>query len=261
MRFETELKFAKRLARQAGEIMLKYFDHEPETEIKDDNTPVTIADKEINQMVIDEVKKHFPEDGIYGEEISFEKDRQRLWVCDPIDGTASYAMSIPTAMFSLALVINGRSVLGVAYDPFVDKMYEAILGQGAFCNGKKLQVNSNRLGKTSRVNVDWWAGAEYDTLPRACGLSQQTGCRIMKPGSAVRGGALVANGQFDASIFPGTKDKNVDVAAVKVIVEEAGGKVTNLFGEDQRYDGDIKGTIISNGIVHNDFVKLFKEPK
>ena len=64
----------------------------------------------------------------------------------------------------------------------------------------------------------------------------------------------VANGDFNLAIFPGTKHKNCDIAAVKVIVEEAGGKVTDIFGEEQRYDQDIKGAVVSNGIVHQEVI-------
>lgn len=261
MNYQIELEFAKRLARQAGKIMLKYFDHESETEIKSDNTPVTIADKEVNQMVIDEVKKHFPEDGVYGEEDSFGKDRARLWVCDPIDGTSSFAMSVPIAVFSLALVVDGEPVLGVIYDPFLDKLYEATVGCGAWCNGGKLSVSTDRLDKLSRINVNWWPNEEYDVLPKAYELSQATGCRVSSMGSAAKAGVLVANGQLAATIFPGKTDKNVDVAAVKVIVEEAGGKTTDLFGKDQRYNQSIQGFIASNGLVHDGLVELFKESK
>ena len=67
---------------------------------------------------------------------------------------------------------------------------------------------------------------------------------------------MLASGDFTSAIFPGTKHKNCDIAAVKVIVEEAGGKVTNLFGEDQRYDSDITGAVVSNSLVHNEIVEV-----
>lgn len=259
MSYEVELKFAKRLAKQAGETMLKYFDADQKVEIKSDDTPVTIADKTNNQMMIDEVKKHFPKDGVYGEEDSFGKNRERLWVCDPIDGTVPYTMRLPVSVFSLALVIDGKPVLGVVYDPYLDKLYEAVVGNGAFCNGNKLVVSTNNLGLMSKVNIDWWPEVDYDIAPAMYKISKETGCYILSPGSAIKGGLLVAAGYFDASIFPGTKGKNVDMAAIKVIVEEAGGRVTNLFGEDQRYDQDIKGAVISNGVVHDNFIKIFEE--
>lgn len=68
----------------------------------------------------------------------------------------------------------------------------------------------------------------------------------------------IASGEFNLSIFPGTKHKNCDIAAVKVIVEEAGGKVTDLFGKEQNYDQDINGAIISNGIIHDEVIEIIK---
>ena len=78
-------------------------------------------------------------------------------------------------------------------------------------------------------------------------------------GSIVRACMCVANGDFNLAIFPGTKHKNCDIAAAKVIVEEAGGKVTDLFGNEQGYDTDINGAIISNGIVHNEVLDVIKQ--
>ena len=78
-------------------------------------------------------------------------------------------------------------------------------------------------------------------------------------GSTTHAAALVARGEFVASVFVGAKGKNVDIAAAKVIVEEAGGKVTDLFGREQRYDQDIRGAIVSNGVVHEELVQAMKE--
>lgn len=78
-------------------------------------------------------------------------------------------------------------------------------------------------------------------------------------GSIIKACMCVATGDFTCCIFPGTKGKNCDIAAVKVIVEEAGGKVTDLFGNEQRYDEEINGALISNGIVHDELVKNAKE--
>ena len=89
-------------------------------------------------------------------------------------------------------------------------------------------------------------------------LSAETNTYMVSPGSTTHMAAMVAQGDFVASIFPGTKGKNVDIAAAKVIVEEAGGKVTDLFGEEQRYDRDIRGAIVSNGVVHDELVEIMK---
>jgi fructose-1,6-bisphosphatase/inositol monophosphatase family enzyme len=80
-------------------------------------------------------------------------------------------------------------------------------------------------------------------------------------GSCVNACMQVARGAFVTEVFAGTKGKNVDIAAAKVIVEEAGGRVTNIYGEDQRYDRDIKGAIISNGVVHDEIIEIIERSK
>jgi fructose-1,6-bisphosphatase/inositol monophosphatase family enzyme len=249
------LDFAKRLAHQAGDIMMKYFGKNPESELKADDTIVTIADKEINAMVIREVRDHYPAHSVDGEEESNNNDSKYVWVCDPIDGTNPFAMELPVSVFSLALVVDGESVLGVIYDPFRDKLYFAVKEAGAYVNDLPLRVANGGFDVTSRMNFDWWPSAEYDILPSLIQLSRDKGVYLLSPGSTTHMAALVAEGQFVASVFAGSKGKNVDIAAAKVIVEEAGGKVTDLFGNEQRYDGDVKGAIISNGVVHDDIVK------
>jgi len=256
---KNELEFAKKLAHDAGEIMRKNFDQTDISHYKSDDTIVTKADTEINQMVIDRVRAEYPDHGVYGEEKSFDRDRKNLWVCDPIDGTKMFTLGFPLSVFSLALVINGKPQLGVIYDPWIDKIYTAVKGQGAYCNNVPIKVNSSTLGDHATViNYSISRNSPYDIYGMLTGLSRN-GNNISIIGSVAHGGVAVANGAFVADIFTGTTNHNVDVAAVKVIIEEAGGKVTDLFGEDQRYDGDIKGAIASNGIVHDELVQIFKD--
>ena len=106
-------------------------------------------------------------------------------------------------------------------------------------------------------NFDMWPEAEYNLYDSIKELGKKT--YLVSVGSVIRGCMCVASGEFNLAIFPGTKRKNCDIAAVKVIVEEADGKVTNLFGEEQRYDTDIKGAIVSNGKVHEEVVETIKQ--
>lgn len=105
---KRELEVAKSIALKAGEVMRQYFYDGQQKVIKDDGTPLTIADTTINRMVIEKLAKEFPEDGTIGEEESTTDYGQgRKWICDPIDGTKAYTWGVPTAMFSLALVVDG----------------------------------------------------------------------------------------------------------------------------------------------------------
>lgn len=251
------LEFAKEIANYAGKIMLKYFNTDNGANYKGDKTIVTIADKEINTYLIKRVKEKFPNHCVDGEEEQFGKSNY-VWVCDPVDGTAMYARHIPVAVFSLALVINGVSQVGVVYDIFTDTLYWAIKGQGAYKNGEKIIVNNLELEDMRSVsNFDMWPHKGYNVYDIIQELGKKT--YFVSIGSVIRACMCVASGEFSLAIFPGTKRKNCDIAAAKVIVEEAGGKVTNFFGEEQRYDTDIQGAIISNGKVHKEVIEVVKK--
>jgi fructose-1,6-bisphosphatase/inositol monophosphatase family enzyme len=171
-----------------------------------------------------------------------------------------YARHIPVAVFSLALVINGESNIGVVYDPFTDSLYTAIKGQGAYKNGTKIQVNDVNLeDRRSVSNFDMWPEAHYNIYDSIKELGKKT--YFVGVGSVIRACMCVANGDFNLAIFPGTRHKNCDIAAAKVIVEEAGGKVTDIFGEEQRYDQDINGAVISNGKVHEEVIDVLRKLK
>ena len=258
--FEEYLNFAKGVALKAGGIMLKYFNAGGGiSKYKGDKTIVTLADTEINSFLIESVKKKYPKHSVDGEEEKFGKS-DHVWVCDPVDGTAQFARGVPVAVFSLALVINGVSTIGVVYDPFTRNLYYAIKGHGAYKNSdkEKLQVSSILLDDMKSVsNYDMWPEAEYNLSKTIFALGKKT--YFVSIGSVIRACMAVADGQYNLALFPGTTHKNCDIAAVKVIVEEAGGIVRNLFGKEQRYDRDIKGAIVSNRVVYKEVLKCLKE--
>lgn len=160
--YNEYLEFAKDIAKYAGKIMLKYFNQDNGASYKGDKTIVTLADTEINSYLIKQVKEKYPEHCVDGEEEQFGKS-DYVWVCDPVDGTAMYARHIPVAVFSLALVIDGISVVGVVYDPFTDSLYTAIKGQGAFKNNEKIKVNDYALEDIRTVcHCDMWSKAKYN---------------------------------------------------------------------------------------------------
>lgn len=256
-KYNEYLEFAKGIAMYAGKIMLKYFNQDNGASYKGDKTIVTLADTEINSYLINKVKEKYPEHCVDGEEEQFGKSNY-VWVCDPVDGTAMYARHIPVAVFSLALVIDGVSVVGVVYDPFTDNLYTAIKGKGAYKNDEKISVNNYSLDNIKTVcHCDMWSKAKYNVCKVFEELRKKT--RLNDIGSITRASCCVATGDYSLTIFTGTEHKHCDIAAVKVIVEEAGGKVTDLFGNEQRYDKSIKGALISNGLVHNEVVDVIKK--
>lgn len=251
------LEFAKKLSKEAGKIMLEYFNKDNDYNYKSDRTIVTEVDKKINTLIIDEIRKKYPTHAIDGEEEKYGKSKY-TWICDPIDGTAMYARKIPVSVFSLALAEDGIPKIGVVYDPFMDNLYSAAIGMGAYQNNTPIHVNNYKIeDKESLLLVDMWPTAEYNLYPTLEIIGKKA--YTISIGSIIRAGTSLAKGDFTLALFPGTKDKNCDIAALKVIIEEAGGKVTDLFGKEQRYDQPIQGAILSNGLVHEEIVQLLKE--
>lgn len=251
--YNEYLEFAKEIAEKAKEITEKYFKTDNGSTYKFDQTIVTKADTEINEYLIKRVEETYPDHAVLGEEKQVGESNY-AWVCDPVDGTAMYARHIPVSVFSLALVIDGVPKVGLIYDAFTDSLYTAISGQGAYKNGIKIKVNDIALDdKRSVAHFDMWPTAEYNIFDAIKELGKKS--YFVGIGSIIRASSCVASGEFTAAIFPGTINKHFDIAAVKVIVEEAGGKVTDLFGNDQRYDKKINGAVISNGLVHDEIIK------
>lgn len=254
--FSQNKSFSLSLARQAGAIIRQNFMLGMKKEWKSDDSPVTQTDFVINQLVIDSVKKKFPDHSILAEERSdFSEQSEYVWVCDPVDGTIPFSHGIPTCVFSLALTRNGVPVLGVVYDPFMDRMFFAEKGGGAFVNGKKISVSSARVLEKSLFGLGSRKGSKID-LSGLKEAMEQKHARIIDICSITYMGALVACGEFVGTMFCGTKPH--DTAALKVIVEEAGGRVTDLSGNEQRYDRDIRGHIISNGILHEELLTVIR---
>ncbi len=251
---EEYLAFAEDLARQAGEIIKSNFMLGMQKEWKADNTPLTETDTTINQLVIDSVRQTFSEHSVLAEEGSdLKHSSEYVWVCDPIDGTIPFCHGSPLCTFGLALIRDGEPQLGVIHDPLMQRLVVAVKGKGARLNGRTIHVSDQAVIKNSLIGYVAFKGAELDLWPVAERLNS-IGAKMANYNSILYMDMLVACGEFLAAIFPG---RNAwDAAAAKVIVEEAGGRMTDLYGNDQRYDGEIKGTIVSNGVLHQQLVDI-----
>ena len=143
--YQAELEFAKQLAIKAGKIITKNFLHSTIT-TKSNLTPVTETDLAVSQMVIDEVKKNFPNHEVFDEEFQHENhDAEFIWVRDPVDGTTPFSHHIPTSMFSLALCRNEEPVVAVTYDPFIKRLLSTQKNSPSFLNEKKIHVKSGKF--------------------------------------------------------------------------------------------------------------------
>lgn len=257
-RIAYQRDFAVQLARDAGSIIKSEFRFGIEKKMKPDHTVVTPIDIKVNDMVVKAIRREFPKHDVVAEEGSYLGNRGNYtWVCDPIDGTIDYSHGVPNSAFSLSLTYNGQPFVGVVYDPFMDRMYTAIIRRGAFFNGTTMQVSKNYRLQSAVVGLSYWKGAQ-------AGLSAlherliDAGASVLMLGSITYMGALVAVGEFSASIHPARKA--YDSSALKLIVEEAGGKVTDLYGHEPKgWDGRIRGAIMSNGVLHEKLADLLRD--
>ena len=248
------LPFAVALARDAGAIMRDNFALGMRREWKSDNTPVTDTDLKINDLVVSRIQERFPDHGVLSEERGTVREgAEYVWVCDPVDGTLAFSHGLPTSAFSLALTRQGRSILGVAYDPQMDRLVAAAEGRGATLNGQPVRVSTNDSLAQAVIDIEGASRGQRDLHALAPALRGR-GAKVPTIYSMVYSGLLVAAGEFAAVVFG--NDTAWDVAALKVIVEEAGGRVTDLYGSDQRYDRPLRGALVSNGHVHDQILAL-----
>ncbi len=254
------LEFAKELAEEAGEIMTRYFSAEDiGTKWKEDDTPLTVADTMINDLVIDRVKSSFPDHGILGEEASYEEEREYIWVVDPIDGTIPFSLAIPLSTFSLALVNreDGQPVVGVIFDPFLKRLYSACKGKGARLNNHAIKTSSQEKLSRSYVSVIGSFDRDIGTGNIIEALRNE-GAKSFSIQSQAYAASRVASGELIGSIFG--YGSPWDSAAAALIVGEAGGVVTDLKGKQRRYDKFEDGCLLAaNDKVYKELLRIMNE--
>lgn len=260
--YAPEREFALAFASHAADAVRRLLAEGFDTETKADASVVTTVDHVVNQRLIEQVVERFPDDAVLGEEAGRPAPGPRTWVIDPVDGTRQLVLGVPVFMVSLALVVDGRPVVGVAVNPSTGETYWAETGVGAYRDGTRLQV-SRRDGTGAPLVV---SGGSARTAPAALdtdGLVQLTlgptpsTTVVRYPFPTVFSGCKVAEGLWDADLYGHTGAH--DVAAVCVLVREAGGTVTDRDGRDQRYDVPVNGCVVSNGLVHDHLVTRWAE--
>lgn len=229
------LTVAKRAAEAAEQVIKKYYKADEQgLEIKSDATPVTLADKECEQVIRSILSQAFPEHGVYGEELghSDNEDSDFLWLIDPIDGTKSFVRGYGYFSTQIALMHQGELVLGVSNAPIYGEMAWATKGAGAFLNDERIKVNEAFAAHSACIS----SGNIHSLVKEKW---QQFGQLLLKFGKTRGYGDfchyhLLASGKIDLVV---ESDVNIlDIAALTVIVREAGGVVTDLSGHDINLD-------------------------
>lgn len=242
---EKKLVIARQAALKAGKVLNNLFGRVNNITKKGEIDLVTEADLQSEKAILDLIKVHFPEDGILAEESGeFGHDSNQLWIIDPLDGTTNFAHSFPFFAVSIALQIEKKVVLGLVYNPYLGELFEAQRGEGAFLNGNPIKVSDTRDLRESLIatgfpySVYKEPEVVMDLLKRMVVRAQG----IRRPGSAALDLCYVASGRFDGFWEQGLQPW--DTAAGSLIVEEAGGIVSDYKGEN--YSPFQKSIVASN---------------
>ena len=209
------------------------------------------------KAIIDVIKKNFPDHHILSEECGdLIQDSQYKWIIDPIDGTVNFAHRIPLCCISIGIEYEGKMILGAVYNPFMNEFFIAERGQGATLNDKSIKVST----KADVVSSCLVTGFPYTFLDMPNGPLDvfdrfiRNGVAVRRLGSAAIDLCWVACGRFDG--FYEHKLEAWDSAAGFLIVEEAGGNVTNLAG--MPYSPYAPGIVATNGLIHEELLQWIK---
>lgn len=265
MDYRTILQTAISIAHKAGAIVREAF---PQTalarvDFKGAVNPVTETDAAAEALIIRRLREAFPGHRILAEEAHGENWRAwdepgpPIWLIDPLDGTVNFAHGFPCVSVSLALLVEGQPVVGVAYDPLRDETFAATVGGGATRNGQSIRVSPvNRL-----ANAFLATGFPYDRRTAVDNNVQRLdhflrrSLGVRRAGSAVLDMAYVACGRFDGFWEKGLHPW--DAAAAVLLVREAGGRATDFAGGPDCLSGE--HVLASNGRIHEEMLRVMRE--
>ncbi len=228
MAFERELEVAREAAHRAGQLALHYQQQGVTAEIKEDESPVTVADRECEKLIVGILTAAFPQDGIMGEEgAGLDATSGRRWIIDPVDGTRDFSRGSPLWSVLIGLEQAGEVVVGVVNIPGWNQEYYATRGGGAFCNGRRIRVSNVDSASKAMLYFNKLREAYFrDFGPRLVDfMGKFWAVRSM---SGAPDAMLVAAGHGDVFVEP--EAKPWDLAPIQVIVEEAGGLFFNFQG-------------------------------
>jgi len=253
MSYDEELKIALECAKEAGMRQIEFQNKIKQIEIKNDLSPVTNVDKECERIIKDTLLARFPHDGFLGEESeSITGNSTRTWMVDPLDGTRPFIRGIPTHSVLIALEEQSTPVLGIIHLPAMDLTCWAVKGGGAFLNGKQIHVSStNTLDKSIGSALGFRECAETSDGKRLFTLMRRWDYAygFMDAYSYV----CIASGSLDLCV--NLLDKAWDCAAAACIVTEAGGRYSDIKGNNSVHNGSI---VLSNGLIHEEILNYFR---
>jgi len=248
------LTIAIKAVKEAEKVIKKYYSKDIRTSLKADASPVTIADQKAEEIIKKIINEKFPDHALLGEETGIvDKNSEYLWIIDPIDGTKHYTRQIPLFATQLALMKGNEVILGISNAPVMNELIYAEKGNGAYLNNEKISVSTISEISSSYVS---FGGIGYfnkhnliDNLIRIEGDTQ--GHRGIGDFWSYH---LLSSGKIEIMIEAETKVW--DIAAVSIIVKEAGGRVTDLKGNS--VNRTTNSIVATNGLVHDQVLAYFK---
>ncbi len=268
--YQSEIKVATELARQAGAVLLKHYNSpflvEQKVNALDELEEVTAADREANELIVGRLQKEFPHDGILAEEstdTAHRLDKDRVWLIDPMDGTKNFINRDGDFAVQIGLAVGGESVLGVVYQPVRDVLYRAARNGGAWIEAGEDAAARLLVSHLTRPSEMVLASSRSHRSPRmervvsAFGFKDET-----RRGSVGVKIGLIAEQQADLYLHLSPSTKQWDTCGPEAILAEAGGQLTDLFGQPLRYNGvrvdNRNGIVATNGAAHEMVIEHLK---
>lgn len=251
--WQSRYDLALAAARAAGAHALRYFDTNVRVEWKSNQTPVTVADRETEQVLRETLLGKFPEDGFLGEEFGERPGTSGFrWIVDPIDATRNFVRGIPIWATLVGLDYQGEQIAGVVHIPAVHQVYRALRGDGAYRDDRRIRVSDVASIEESQAfysSLSWFmsGGCQEAFLNVVNRTQRQRGF------GDFYGFMMVAQGSGEMMIEYGVNPW--DLAALKPIIEEAGGRFTDWDGNPTIYRPDI---LASNGKLHEEALALLR---
>jgi myo-inositol-1(or 4)-monophosphatase len=257
MSWEKELSVAQQVAIEAGTLLRTFLGRITQVVYKGETDLVTEADLQSEKLILESMGRHFPGDTFLTEETGQHgHGSKRVWLIDPLDGTVNFAHELPFFAVSIALQVQGETMVGVVYNPCTQELFETASGSGAFLNRKPIAVS-----KTDKLLDSLLAtGFPYtmhqdprDVMKRLNNLVVR-GRAVRRIGSAAMDLCYVAAGRFAG--YWEQDLKPWDTAAGALLVEEAGGRVTDFEGN--RFTPFLKTVAASNSLIHDDLLAALR---
>lgn len=255
------LQVAKKLAHDAGKMALKYQQKGFNVEIKDGNPNnlVTDVDKSVDEFIVKTIRSNFPDHSILSEESgTIDGPGEYKWIIDPIDGTTNFAHGIPIFAISIAITFKGKPIIGVVEVPGLKESYWAQEGRGAYVGMKPIQVSKVHDYKRALLGTGFPYDREGPRYKKTLDLFDhfyRESMGMRRSGSAALDLCFLACGRYDA--FFEYDLKPWDIAAGKIIVEEAGGMVTNMDGTPLNPKNG--ALLATNGSLHQSMLEVIKK--